>query len=371
MISLALRSMGERKLRSALTAFAVLLGVAMIAGTYVQTDRIRNAFEGITETAMAGVDAVVTRPESFSSDFSQPELLDERVVAQVAETAGVAHAEGQLQDLGSLVVDGEAVGSSMAPTLVLSSIDERFSGLRVTDGRLPSAEGEVVILEQLAEDEGLAVGDRAELSTRSGVQPVAIAGLAEFGDAQSIGGATIVVPRLEDMQRWYGVPGEVSNVVVAADDGVSPEQLVLKLRSRLPRDLEIETGKQNAQVQADEINDQIGGFLTPALAGAVRRRPARRRVHHLQHVLDHRRAADPGVRAAARDGRDATPDHGRCRRRGTGDRGGGLGGGSLRGPGHRDGARVAVRRGGLRDPHRRARARDAHDRCRRSPSGSA
>ena len=32
----------ERKLRSALTAIAVLLGVAMIAGTYVQTDQIRS-----------------------------------------------------------------------------------------------------------------------------------------------------------------------------------------------------------------------------------------------------------------------------------------------------------------------------------------
>ena len=41
MIPVALRSMAQRKLRTALTAIAVLLGVAMIAGTYVQTDQIR------------------------------------------------------------------------------------------------------------------------------------------------------------------------------------------------------------------------------------------------------------------------------------------------------------------------------------------
>ena len=41
MISLVLRGLAQRKLRSALTAIAILLGVAMIAGTYVQTDQIR------------------------------------------------------------------------------------------------------------------------------------------------------------------------------------------------------------------------------------------------------------------------------------------------------------------------------------------
>ena len=108
----------------------------MIAGTYVQTDRIRTAFDGIERPRTAGRrrrDA----PKSFTSDFGQPERSTSASSTQVAETAGVAHAEGQLQDIGSLVVDGEAVGSTMAPTLVLSSIDERFSGLHVTDGRLP------------------------------------------------------------------------------------------------------------------------------------------------------------------------------------------------------------------------------------------
>ena len=57
MIAVALRSMAQRKLRSALTAVAILLGVAMIAGTYVQTDQIRTAMNDITRTANSGVDA--------------------------------------------------------------------------------------------------------------------------------------------------------------------------------------------------------------------------------------------------------------------------------------------------------------------------
>ena len=48
MTKLALRGLAQRKLRAALTAIAVLLGVAMIAGTYIETDQITHAFEDIT-----------------------------------------------------------------------------------------------------------------------------------------------------------------------------------------------------------------------------------------------------------------------------------------------------------------------------------
>ena len=48
MRKLVLRGLAERKLRSALTAIAVLLGVAMISGAYIETDQIRTAFDDIT-----------------------------------------------------------------------------------------------------------------------------------------------------------------------------------------------------------------------------------------------------------------------------------------------------------------------------------
>ena len=61
MIKLALRGMAERRLRSALTGVAVLLGVAMIAGTYVLTDQIHAAFSDINRTANQGRDAVISQ----------------------------------------------------------------------------------------------------------------------------------------------------------------------------------------------------------------------------------------------------------------------------------------------------------------------
>ena len=116
MIALALRSMAQRKLRAALTAVAILLGVAMIAGTYVQTDQITSAFEDIEETANEGVDAVITRREAFTADFAGPQPLGYDTFRAVHRVEGIDRIAGELWEGGAIVVDGSAVQSDFAPS---------------------------------------------------------------------------------------------------------------------------------------------------------------------------------------------------------------------------------------------------------------
>ncbi len=66
----AVRSLAARKLRTVLSAVAVVLGVAMVSGSYIETDQIRNAFEGITEQSVEGIDVVVSPAEEFTPAFS-------------------------------------------------------------------------------------------------------------------------------------------------------------------------------------------------------------------------------------------------------------------------------------------------------------
>ncbi len=47
MRSIALRGLFGRKLRTILTAFAIVLGIATISGTFVLTDSITHAFHAI------------------------------------------------------------------------------------------------------------------------------------------------------------------------------------------------------------------------------------------------------------------------------------------------------------------------------------
>ena len=221
MIILALRSLGERKLRTALTAIAVLLGVAMIAGTYVQTDRIRSAFESITQTANRGTDVVITPREAFTSDLAPgTKSIDAALLARVRAVPGVRRAEGQLTESGSLVIGGEAISTGFAPSVVSSASEKPFDAFHYLSGGPPRRAGDIVVDRQVASDQGLRVGQHVGLSTRSGVQRVVISGIARWGDGMSLGGATLVVPSLADVQRWFQRPGELSRIAIAAAPGV-------------------------------------------------------------------------------------------------------------------------------------------------------
>ena len=59
MIKVALKGLAGRKVRALLTALAVVIGVSMVSGTFVLTDTMQKAFDGIFEESYEGTDAVV------------------------------------------------------------------------------------------------------------------------------------------------------------------------------------------------------------------------------------------------------------------------------------------------------------------------
>lgn len=272
MTALVLRGLAQRRLRSALTALAILLGVAMIAGTYVLTDQIRTAFEDIEQTANQDVDAVVKPKVEFGAGFGGTRPLPESLVDRVEAVPGVERAVGQLWESGALVVDGERIASQYAPSAVMSTVGEPFEPTEPIAGRQPTGPGEVGVVSKTAEDEGLRVGQRVGLATRTGVVQVQVVGIFEYGDVDSVGGASLITATLPQMQEWFDREGEVGSVVASAEDGVPPETLAARIREVATADLEVRTGEADAQKMADDINQAIGGFMTPmlfALAGAA------------------------------------------------------------------------------------------------------
>jgi putative ABC transport system permease protein len=266
LIGLALRGMTQRKLRSALTAIAVLLGVAMIAGTYVLTDGIRNAFHRINETANQGTDAVLTPRTAFSSNLSQQEeTLPAALVDRVRRLPQVASAAGQHEAFGSIVVDGKEITPQGAPSLVFSLMPKPFNATSVAEGRDPSASGEIAVSRDLAEQNGIGVGDRVELETDRGTRPVTVVGLVNFGGSGSAAGYGFAIATPADMERWYDQRGEVGEIHIAARAGISQEQLVAAIRPHLPRSVKVQTGEENADEQAQDVSSSINGFLGPAL----------------------------------------------------------------------------------------------------------
>ena len=72
MTKVALKGLAGRKLRSALTALAIVLGVAMVSGTFVLTDSVDRGFDSVYTRAYAGSDAVVGPRTEFGREQAGP-----------------------------------------------------------------------------------------------------------------------------------------------------------------------------------------------------------------------------------------------------------------------------------------------------------
>ena len=115
----ALRGLLGRKLRTALTALAIILGVAMVSGTFVLTDSITNAFNSIFSSTYKNTDAVDHREVGVRPDRGERD--DRPVVRRVAAAEGegaadVGAAIGGVQGDAHLIgKDGKAIVYGGAP----------------------------------------------------------------------------------------------------------------------------------------------------------------------------------------------------------------------------------------------------------------
>jgi putative ABC transport system permease protein len=268
MTRLALRSLTSRPLRTVLTLLAILLGVAMITGTYVLTDQIDNGFADIFKTSFRGT-AVQVAPKTIfaSTDGSgtTPQILNNTMLAQIQGVPGVARAAGTYQTLGAAIVDGKTIQTGGAPTLLTTNPGPPFNQARLIAGHGAQAANEVNIIKSFADKEGLKPGDSFDVAAPAGLQHVKVTGVFTWGDAGSMGGTIVIAGRLQDVQRWGGEPGKLSGVSVAADPGVTPAQLAARVKAALPATVSVKTGEQAAAGATADSAAAINSFLTPML----------------------------------------------------------------------------------------------------------
>ena len=262
MIRVALRGLSGRKFRTVLTAIAIILGVAMMSGAYVLTDTIDKAFDAIFVESYAGTDAVVTGEDagiSFEGEQSQPAPIPEDVLEQVRDVDGVEIAAGSVTDFQTKLLkpDGEAIDTGGAPSFAFG-IDtapeyDRFNPLNLVDGRWPSGSGELAIDEGVADDENLAIGDRIGVAALGPAREFEIVGIARYGELSSLGGATFAIFDIPTAQALLEKEGELDAVQAAAEDGVTPEELVARIRGELGQSVTVRSGTEQASEESDEV----------------------------------------------------------------------------------------------------------------------
>ena len=216
MIRLTLRSLRAEALRMLLSALAVVLGVAFIAGTLIFVDGMR---AGAYERA-----GTFDRHTDLGVYPTGDRPLAAALVDRVRAVDGVAAAAGELTGTGGVV------GSDGRPVLgfaVLAAIptEPALRSYDVVAGRLPDRAGEVVLDAPTVAQEGFTLGAPVRVGGTGGeARPYTLVGTVDVADtARDIGGPFIGLVGSDALavtgERGYG------RIMVAAGPGVDATAL--------------------------------------------------------------------------------------------------------------------------------------------------
>ena len=194
MFPLTIKELLAHKMRLLTTAFAVLLGVAFMAGTLVFTDTLTATFDNVLADANAGVDAMVARRVGRRRRLRTGRYRDRRRCRSTT-SLGVDGVARTLRSRSpatprSSDADGEAVGDqAQAPAFGLNWIDtSALNPYLIVDGTPPSTDDEIVIDQRFGRRRDFELGDTATVLTQRSPVDLTISGIAKFGSADSPAG---------------------------------------------------------------------------------------------------------------------------------------------------------------------------------------
>ncbi len=264
MLKATLKGLLAHKIRLALTALSIILGVGFISGTFIYTDTIGRAFDGIFEDAFEGVDIVVSGQSDLQ--FGEGVFLPQDDVEALASVEGVESIEPYVQGFGVVVLDkeGEPIGGQGPPQFGANFDSEAESGgFVLREGSLPSGPTEVVVDAQSVETAGFALGDTVQIvSPTTAATDYTLVGVAGFGELDNLGGATFALFDLPTIQQLLDREGQLTGASIQVTPGADVDGVISRIQPMLPENGVAQSGQSAAEEQAGEIQEGLAFFNT-------------------------------------------------------------------------------------------------------------
>jgi putative ABC transport system permease protein len=271
MLNVTMKGLWAHKLRFALTGLAVILGVAFMSGTMVLTDTMGRTFNDVLTSNNKGVDVVVQHASAIEGvDGDVRERIDASTITDVEAIDGVDAAAGTVQGFAQLVrADGDVTVNAFGATIGASWIaDKRLNPFQLASGKAPDAPTDAVVDQATADAEGWEIGTRFTVLAKPGPIQLTLVGTATYGDLAGIPGSTVIATDTATAQQLFGEPGRFDTIVVAAEPGVTPDELAVALQHALPGAVEVLTGDADTAAKLDELQENLKFFNTFLLAFA-------------------------------------------------------------------------------------------------------
>jgi putative ABC transport system permease protein len=260
--SLGLKSLWARKVRALLTTFAVFLGVAFVAGSFVLTDTIFAAFDEIFSESLKGTSVVITAENPVKQESGETPTISASLLPEVERTPGVREAAGAIFSFGAFFdAENEKIGNKFAPKFISSVLPKGLRSTTYVEGHVPRGPKEASIDKAAAEDVGLKLGETIKLIGQGKLESFRLVGFTQLGNA-SFGGASIAQVTLPVAQRLTRKEGRFDQISVAAEEGVSEATLKRRIEKEMPAGVKVETGQESADRNTDEIQEDLGFLRT-------------------------------------------------------------------------------------------------------------
>ncbi|MEV0222193.1 FtsX-like permease family protein [Streptomyces sp. NPDC050704] len=260
MLKATLRSFLAHKGRLLLSALAVILSVAFVAGSLIFSDTVSRTFDRLFASTSA--DVTVSPKEDLKSQIPSGAIqtVPTSLVDRIADIDGVALARPDVSVENITVVDSdnESVGPTTgAPTIAGDWYVTERSPVELTSGKAPRGAGQALLDADTADKKNVDIGDTLTVIAQPGSFKVEVVGIATFKTTNP-GAALVFLDPAVAETKLLGKEGVATSIQVDADQGVSDAQLKQRVAAEVGANTyELETADEQAETAAS----QLGGFL--------------------------------------------------------------------------------------------------------------
>src|SRR5215217_66946 len=249
--SIAFRQLRTRPLRSALTAFGVVLGVGMVFGVLLLTGTIRATFDEVINSAWGETDLIVMGEGNGT--------MAGDTVDRIKDVRGVRDAAGMVGGMFTrLTRDGGPVKGNTGQMLIAGYEAKGYQpyDFRLVEGRRIRSGPEVMVERNWARDRGYAVGDRIPVAGPTGRTVLPIIGIFKLTSSLNVGGLGYAAMPLPAARRLFDQPKGWMQISIVADDRGD----VRPLKNRVEHVVGPGVNVQTPGEVSDQISDQLAGL---------------------------------------------------------------------------------------------------------------
>ncbi|MGW2634494.1 ABC transporter permease [Streptomyces chattanoogensis] len=250
MLRTALRNVLAHKARLLMTALAVLLGVAFVAGTLVFGDTTASAFRNASAQSLKDVavsvqdeqaseaDPAAVSPAQGSGDRTTT-ALNAALANKIRALPGVASVRATVNGQATLAgKDGRPVNADSSwqnlATNYLPGKDGKDSHFPLKEGRGPANDGELALDAKTAQKAGYRIGDTVRFATDGPALTKKLVGIVTTDDPRITAGGTLTLFDTTTAQKLFHTPGRFHEIAVAAQPGTDEHALTARVQALLP-----------------------------------------------------------------------------------------------------------------------------------------